>query len=326
MKVRQLHRRDRRRMSRALRQNEPIVLELQAPPPPEVRLDDIVPLCHTVQAWNPALTRKLQVFLPPPARPGHRATVTAIIPTHRHSPLGLDALRGQDIPVQVLVLANGPAAAKDGAIAGDRVVALPWQGHGRTRQRGVELADSEYILFTVDDAIPMGAGFVRVLVEALEAHSFDAVFARQIPWPDASPVTFHRLRSWTPPGHVVQPVAYLDNVAALYRRDTLLRSPLPPVPIAEDLHWARSHRIGYVPMAPVLHSHLRRPGALLSRTRAIHRQHLLLGDPPRVASLSALLGALPGMVAPVLEGGPMELLNQGAELLGQWLAAHERSS
>ncbi len=93
---------------------------------------------------------------------------------------------------------------------------------------------------------------------------------------------------------------------------------LPDVPIAEDLHWGRRHRVGYVPGAPVVHSHARRPGPLYRRTRDIHRQHTALGEPARVPSLTALLRALPGVVPPVLQAGLPELPNQLAELFGQW--------
>lgn len=314
-------------MEAALRSGEPILLDLSAPPPPEVRLDDIVPLCAAVKAWEPALTRVLQAFLPPHARPGRPWRVTAIIPTHRQTPVGLDALRGQDLEVEVLVLANGPAGVGPRArvpVEGDRVVSVPWEGHGRTRQRGVELARTDHVLFTVDDALPLGAGFVRTLVEALEEGGFDAVFARQVPWPTASEVTCRQLRAWTPPGHHAREVARLDHVAALYRRSTLLACPLPDAPIAEDLHWARGHRIGYVPFAPVAHSHPRRPLELFRRTRATHRERIGLGESPQVPSIAHLVGALPGLAGPVLEGGAVEILNQGAELLGQWFAARDR--
>ncbi len=317
-------------MEQALRAGEPVVLDLAEPPPRGVRLDELVPLCHSVRTWNPALDRSLRHLLPPAARPGISCQVTAIIPTHRQAPLGLDVLRSQDVEVEVLVLANGRAASGSAApglrLQGDRVEYVPWLGHGATRQAGVSLARGEYVFFTVDDAIPMGAGFIRSLVEALENGPWDAVYARQLPWPTADPVTRQRLRAWTPPGRRVVPARHLDNVAALYRRSTLLNNPLPPVPIAEDLRWARGHRIAYVPCAPVLHSHPRRPLSLYRRTVAIHKEHLAMGETPRVPSLPSLLRSLPGTALPALDAGPLELLNQWAELLGQWMAARQSRS
>ena len=71
----------------------------------------------------------------------------------------------------------------------------------------------------------LGAGMVRTMVEALEVGGFDAVVARQVPWPTASAVTRARLRAWTPPGREVVASAMLDNVCALYRREALLADP-----------------------------------------------------------------------------------------------------
>jgi hypothetical protein len=327
MKIHRLNRGERILFDQALLTGEPVLLDLHEAPPPEIRLDDVVPLCAGVRTWDPALTRSLQEFLPPPARPGNPARVTAILPTCRHTPIGLGALRNQDLRVETLVLLN------DGGhrhrrrlqdVDGDRVAWVPWEGHGPTRRRGVEMADGDYILFTVDDAIPMGAGFVRTLVEALETHGFDAVFARQLPWPSSDPVTCRRLREWTPPGLHVRAMPRLDHVAALFRRETLIEHPLPEVPIAEDLHWAVGRNVGYVPTAPVLHAHPRRPLALYRRNLEIHRQIIATGRAPAVPDLASLVGALPGVARPVLEGGPREFFNQIAELLGQWRAARSR--
>ncbi|MFH1465556.1 MAG: glycosyltransferase [Pseudomonadota bacterium] len=321
MKIHRLDRRERRAMHAALLGGEPLWLELWEPPPPEVRLDDVAPLCHAVDTWDPRLTASLRALLPPAARHGCGARVSVIVPSHRRVPWGLSALAAQDLEVEILVVDNGPEPLAGDALGLARVLRLPWEGHGRTRQRAVEQASGDYIFFTVDDAIPCGAGFLRTLVEALEEGGYDAVTARQLPWPDGDPITARYLRAWTPPGSRHRFLDHLDHVAALHRRATLLACPLPDVPIAEDLHWGRGRRLGYEPRAPVVHAHARCPGDLWHRTRAIHAQHLALGEAPRVPHLGALLGALPGLARPVLEGGPREILNQGAELFGQYAAA-----
>ena len=92
------------------------------------------------------------------------------------------------------------------------------------------------------------------------------------------------------------------------------------MPIGEDLHWRQGRRIGYVPGAVVVHSHPRQARELYRRTRDLHLQHQLLGEPPTVPSLAAVLGALPGLVRPVMQAGAPELKCQLAELLGQWRA------
>lgn len=278
---------DRPRLEAAVRAHEPVDLRCRPPVP-----DEIVPLCHAVS--DPSLARWLA-----PSAKANDLRVTAVIPASRYRPIGLAALEAQDVEVETLVLANG--AWKEG-------VRVEWRGHGATRQLGAELARHPYVLFTVDDAIPLGAGFVRTLVEGLEAGGYDAVFARQIPWPTSDAVTRARLRRWTPPEGV--PEAVLDNVAALYRRSALLDDPFDTVPIAEDWRWGRRHRVGYVPTATVVHAHTRRFRSLYTRTRDIHRERGHAGEAPTVGSVGALLRGLPGTVGRDAPGALGELLGQ----------------
>ncbi len=300
----------------ALKRGESITARLEGGLSRRYRADELAPLLDDARAADADVESTLRAHLPP--RPGGRSrvSVTAIVPTHRHAPLGLHALRRQDVDLEVLVLWNGGPRP-----AGDRIVELDWAGHGATRQRGVELAEGDYVLLTVDDALPRGGGVVRTLVEALESGGYDAVFGRQIPWPSTDAVTRARLREWTPPGQEHRPVQRLDHVFALYRRETLLAHPLPRVPIGEDLHWRQGRRIGYVPLAPVVHAHPRRARALYRRTRDLHREHHAVGEPARVPDTAALVAALPGAVAEGLLHGPHEVACQVAELLGQWAAA-----
>ena len=102
-------------------------------------------------------------------------------------------------------------------------------------------------------------------------------------------------------------------------RTALLRAhPLPDVPIAEDAWWSQGRRVGYVPTAPVLHSHPRDARALYRRNRDIHEQLVALGRAPTVPSIGAVAAALPGLVRPVIDAGGSEVPNHLAELLGQW--------
>ncbi len=307
---------DRVVMSDALRRGDPIRLELNGEVPRGVRLDEIAPLCYAAIARDPRDQRVLDAFGPPPARPGHPARVTAIIPTHRGKPAGVHALHKQDLPVRVIVLSNGPEGPV--SVPGAEVIKVAWEGHGRTRQQAIRYVSDPYVFFTVDDAIPLGAGFLRTMVEALEEGDWDAVTARQVPWPDADRVTADALRRWTPAGHRVVPFAQTDHVATLYRTETLRRRPLPEVPIAEDACWSRGQRVGYVPMAPVLHAHSRKPGALYRRNRDIHAELVAIGHDPTVPSLSSVVAALPSVVRPSLVGERGEWQNQLAELFGQW--------
>jgi len=228
--------------------------------------------------------------------------------------MGLQGFRDQDISTTVMVLANGNVSGIDG----DHVVQVDWAGHGATRMAAIEQIDTEYTLFSVDDATPVGEGAVRALVEALTEGCYDAVFGRQIPQDDADVITVERLAEWTPKGTNHYKMDRHDHVFALYKTSTLREFPLPNVAIAEDLHWSIGRRIGYVPNAAVIHSHKRRPMELYRRTKAIHSELKSIGREPQVPSLISLLGALPGVVKPTIRGGIIELPNQIAELIGQW--------
>ncbi len=291
MRIPRLERRGLGAFERAVRAGEPVFVGSLGS---GLVADELVPLCHAV--GDPALER----WLPPPARPRPDLSVSVVIPTHRARPIGQHTLEAQDVHTEVLVLANG---------AWNEGIRVPWTGHGPTRNVGVALARHPYVLLTVDDALPLGAGFVRTLVEALESGGYDAVTARQVPWPTSDPVTRARLRAWTPPGPRAEPI--LDNVAALYRREALLADPFDVAEIAEDWLWGRRHHVGYVPAAVVAHAHPRNFRTLLERTRAIHRVRVDAGE---VASVDALtmMRALPSVVG---RDAPGAL----GELVGQWL-------
>ncbi len=282
----------------ALRRGESVRLTAAESPTP---WDEIVPLCES------GARADLADLLPrrPCARPD--LAVTVVIPTHRSRPIGLARYARQDVRVTPLVLANG--AYTDG-------MRVAWEGHGATRNRALTHVLDPYVLFTVDDAIPLGDSFLQTLIERLEATGADAVTARQIPWPTADAATRARIRAWTPPTPVAKPP--LDNVAALYRTSALRDDPFDRVPIAEDWLWGQRHRIAYAPDAAVVHSHARHFRDLYIRTRDVHRVRIGAGEPPNVPSFSAFLRALPSTVGADLSGAL-------AELLGQYTAARNES-
>jgi len=264
------------------------------------------------------MQREIAAHAAPPSASGHSQTVTVVIPCSRHAPLGLKALLAQDMVEKVLVMSNGDGPVQ---VEGATVVRVDWSGHGTIRAQSLEFVDTDYVFFTVDDAIPLGRGCIRQLVEALKQGPWDAAVARQIPWPDADAITASRVRQWTPPGSEVVSRSQTDHVATLYKTETLAEHPIPNVPIAEDAWWSIDKRIAYVPTAPVLHSHVREPGALFRRNRDIHAQLISMGQSPTVPHFGAAVAALPGVIRPALAGGIGELFNQVAEIAGQWRGA-----
>jgi len=299
-------------VSDALRVGAPLDLRLEGPLPSPFEAPCVAPLFRTARSSDPQTDAALQRWGAPPARSGSAPAVTAILPASRGRPIGVGALRGQDVPVRVRVLANGRHGP--GVVDGAEVLTVRWEGHGATRQAAVAGVETPYVLFTVDDAVLLGAGCVRRMIETLESTGADAVVARQVPWPSADRVTRARLRAWTPAVGGAPLLEQVDHVCALYRTRTLLESPLPDVPIAEDLAWSRGRRVVLAPDAPVLHSHARSVRALWARERAVHAQRKRLGLPPTVPYLG---GALVGALGAVRHG-PVEVPRHIAEVLGQW--------
>lgn len=242
--------------------------------------------------------------------------VSVVIPALR-VPVGLAAWLADPAVGEILVLANGDFPRWEHPDPRVRVLRVPWEGHGRTRQKALSQVRCEFVLFSVDDALPRGhtAGWLR---EGLG--NFEAVYGRQLPWPGMDPVSCRRLFEWTPPGEESLPSPphpvggrRHDHVLALYRTETLLRFPLPEVPIAEDWQWALCHPVGYCPSARVVHAHPRHFWSLYQRSRDSHRQFCSRGFAATVPDTASLLSAIPGQLGPDWRGGL-------GELLGQWAA------
>ena len=246
-----------------------------------------------------------------------RHDVTVIIPTHRRVPVGLDAFVKQSRHVHVLL--NG--AVDIPHIPDVQVRLLSWKGHGRTRQEALEHVHTPYVFFTVDDAIPLPNCLERLVTE-LEQSDWDAVIARQIPFPTADRYTKDQLALWTPHGDAPYRVAQCDHVGTLYRTETLKEHPIPDVPIAEDAWWSVNKGIGCVPSACIVHSHPRRTVALMRREYAIHKQLKAISQNHSDTSTIALRGMFRGTVHAAMQYGVKEGLRVTAQNLARF-AAHK---
>lgn len=141
----------------------------------------------------------------------------------------------------------------------------------KTRNLGVRLAHTKYIVFLVADAYPSGSLWLRKLVEPLKNPKVGIVFGRQLPKPAASPIETYFLSISYPnkdrvfdAGSVRASPSQLvlnSDVAAAYRRDLLLEFPFDEtLPWNEDQEIARRLlRAGYLVVyrgdASVYHSH-----------------------------------------------------------------------
>jgi rhamnosyltransferase len=154
-------------------------------------------------------------------------------------------------------------------------------GHGKTRNLGVQLADSEFVAFLTHDAEPFDENWLTNLVSSAEQDpTIAGVFGRHIAYETASPFTKNDLDKHFA-GFLANPLVvyraldpsrydsdegwrqmlhfYSDN-NSLLRKSVWTQFPYPDVEFAEDQIWAKSiieagYRKAYAPDAVVYHSH-----------------------------------------------------------------------
>ena len=215
--------------------------------------------------------------------------VTVAIPVLNgmaHLPELLDALRRQEYVGELEILVFD-STSDDGSwewlSARSDIVTrqIPRQGfsHGRTRQQMVEQASHGYVAFLTQDAVPASRLWLAELIRPFGlSDQVAAVVGLQTPRPDAPAVvkrdivvSFANLGN--PLGISIyqngptvdavygrQPLAFISDVNAAYRRDILMGPvPFPPVDYAEDQAIARElldagYAIAYSPFAEVIHS------------------------------------------------------------------------
>jgi len=148
--------------------------------------------------------------------------------------------------------------------------------HGQTRNCAVGLSKSNYILFTVQDAIPDKKNWLQLSVDVIKNNNLDACCGGQYVdmAPGKNPV------EWSTSNYSLncdilqfQPNKFADlskeeqrqksqwdNVNAIYKKESLLNLPFKEILFAEDAQWAldalqKGFKIGYKGYPPVLHYH-----------------------------------------------------------------------
>lgn len=169
---------------------------------------------------------------------------------------------------------------------------------GRILNHGMELADTEHVLFLNADATPQGPGWLRPLVKALEDPSVAAVFGRQIPRPGCAAVyaadydrCFGDRRESSQWDH------FFSMVSSGLRKDIWSRRGfLETMQYSEDdeyTRWARSQgcRVAYCEESVVMHSHNYTPQQAYKRSfgEAWALAAVWKGDPQRITSARTIL-------------------------------------
>jgi rhamnosyltransferase len=237
--------------------------------------------------------------------------VSIVIPTCNGAatlPAVLAAIRTQrvDFSFETIAIDSGSI---DGTIAClrervDQLISIDAASfdHGLTRNLGIERAHGDYVVLLVQDAEPANERWLAALVAPLRSDPrLAGVFARQVPRPDASPLTRHYLQRWIGASverrtvsmtaaefEALAPALRLDrctfdNVCSCVRRDVWRDHPFRATPIGEDVEWAKEvllagFRVAFEAAAEVVHSHDRSARYEFVRTRALHRRfHELFG-------------------------------------------------
>ncbi|MGH9525741.1 MAG: glycosyltransferase family 2 protein, partial [Terriglobales bacterium] len=186
------------------------------------------------------------------------------------------ALRGQTPPpAEILVIDSSSAdgSAEQARSLGCHVEVIPRSAfdHGGTRNRAAALARHRYLAFMTQDALPADPDFLAHLLRPLHAGGA-AAFARQVPYPAATPIeAFHRSFNYPPTGHIHQAAdlarlgiraAFFSNVASAFDRLPFQAAHGFPegVILNEDMMLAyrllrTGHRVAYAADARVYHSH-----------------------------------------------------------------------
>ena len=144
--------------------------------------------------------------------------------------------------------------------------------HGATRNLGVRLTKGEVVVFTVQDALPIGTDWLQELIQPLrEGDSVVGCYSRQVAQPSAPPHQRFYVEDRYGPAPRLQRITeaqtpdlrtlLFSNVSSAIRRPTLQEFPFAEdIVTAEDLEWSRrvllaGHGIAYVPTSVVSHSH-----------------------------------------------------------------------
>jgi len=180
--------------------------------------------------------------------------------------------------------------------AGGTVIDIP-QGsfnHGATRDVALRATEAEFVILSVQDALPLNTAVARELIAPLIADpGLSATYGRQVPRAGCHPVLRERIGNWAGGNNpVVQELGgrnwntmdpferlaliRYDHVIACVRRSAWEQCPFGSVSFGEDVNWAarilrNGGRIAFAPAAVVEHSHDRTAWDEARRVYCDHR-------------------------------------------------------
>ncbi|MDG2149240.1 MAG: glycosyltransferase [Planctomycetota bacterium] len=180
--------------------------------------------------------------------------------------------------------------------AGGTVIDIPKGtfNHGATRDLALQATESEFVILSVQDALPLSTTVAQELVAPLLADpGLSATYGRQVPRAGCHPVLRERIDSWAGGNNpVVQELGdrewdamdpferlaliRYDHVIACIRRSAWEQCPFGSIAFGEDVNWAahilrNGGRIAFAPAAVVEHSHDRTAWDEARRVYCDHR-------------------------------------------------------
>jgi rhamnosyltransferase len=148
--------------------------------------------------------------------------------------------------------------------------------HGTTRQLGVTKAHGEFVVLTVQDAVPATNNWLEIMLQHFVDEAVMGVCGQQVVphHPDKNPLEWFRPISRPVPttvqflpeefkslkGKEQHNYCRWDDVNAMYRRKALLETPFSKTEFAEDALWAKSalekgYKLVYDTSSRVYHYH-----------------------------------------------------------------------
>ncbi len=185
---------------------------------------------------------------------------------------------------EVIVVDSGSVdgTAAEAERLGFRVVPVFPFSHGGARNLGAREARGDVVVFLTQDAEPADEGWLRELTAPFEETRVVAVYGRQIPRSDASPLERlflarrfpegeRQVRRYAPGSPIGYEEAFFSNVNAAVRRSVLLEHPFDDgLLMCEDQQFSRDvlrkgWAVAYAPRAAVIHSHVYSAGQYFRR-------------------------------------------------------------
>lgn len=208
-------------------------------------------------------------------------SVTVIVPTYRPGikfARLMESLKKQTLlPDKVIIMNTEEKFWKDSMIRGMKQaevfhISKEEFDHGRTRAKAAEMADSEFLVFFTQDAVPADTGTLEHLLAPFKDPQIGAVYGRQIPDENCRLVERYT-RSFNYPGESRKKTKddipslgiktfFCSNVCAAYRKSIYEKMGgfFFPAIFNEDMIMAgnmvkKGYAVFYAADARVIHSH-----------------------------------------------------------------------